>query len=233
MAFLVPPRRPSRERLDDPGLSAAEMRLSLADLRMVNRRWGASRAIERHLRSRVASWPDARVAVLDVGAGSGDVSLRLRRSLSRAGLRATVVALDRQWRHLAAGRSLGGGTPPLPVAADAFALPFPDGAFDFAVSTLFLHHFSPEENRRLLAEFRRVSRRGFAALDLRRHRIPELFVSLAGRVLFRTRISVEDGAASVRQAYTPEEVLEVARAVDAHARAERVFPFRFLVWGGA
>ena len=233
MSFFVPPRRPSRERLDDPSLPAGEMRRSLADLQLVNRRWGASRALERHLRSRARSLTGARVAVLDVGAGSGDVAGRLRRSLSDAGLHATVVALDLQWRHLAAGRTLAAGGPPSPVAADAFALPFPDGAFDFAVSTLFFHHFSPEENRRLLAEFRRVSRRGFAALDLRRHRFPELFVSLAGRLLFQARISIEDGAASVRQAYTPDEALEVARSVDARARARRVFPFRLLVWGGA
>ena len=233
MSFLVPPRRPSRERLDDPGLPAGEMRRSLDDLRLVNRRWGASRALERHLCARMRSQPGARVAVLDVGAGSGDVAARLRESLSNAGLEATIVALDLQWRHLAAGRSLAGGAPPAPVAADAFALPFPDGAFDFAVSTLFFHHFSPEENRRLLAEFRRVSRRGFAALDLRRHRVPELFVSLFGRLLFQARISVEDGAASVRQAYTPDEALDVARSVDADARARRIFPFRLLVWSGA
>jgi hypothetical protein len=232
MTLLVPPRRPSRERLDDPELPAEEMRLSLADLRLVNRSWGASRAMERHLLARARSLPGGRVAVLDIGAGSGDVASRLRRALSGAGLHATVVALDLQWRHLAAGRAIADGGPPAPVAADAFALPFADGAFDFAVSTLFLHHFSPEQNRRLLAEFSRVSRRGFAALDLRRHRIPELFVSIAGRAFFQARISIEDGAASVRQAYTPDEALSVARSVDARARARRVFPFRLLLTGG-
>lgn len=233
MTWLVPARRPSRERLDDPGLPADEMRRSLEDLRLVNRSWGASRALERHLLARARTLPAGRISILDAGAGSGDVASRLRRSLAKAGRDATVVALDLQWRHLAAGRAMTEGGPPAPVAADAFRMPFPSGAFDFAVSTLFFHHFSPDENRRLLGELARVSRHGFAILDLRRHRLPELFVRLAGPALFRARISVEDGAASVRQAYTPAEAESVGRAVDPRSRACRVFPFRLLLTGGA
>ena len=96
------------------------------------------------------------------------------------GGRARVVALDLQWRHLAAGRALCGPARPPAVGADAFRLPFPDGAFDFAVSTLFMHHFSPPENRALLSEFLRVARQGFAVLDLRRHVLPTLTLEVAG-----------------------------------------------------
>jgi SAM-dependent methyltransferase len=232
MSPFVPPRRPSRERLDDPGLPAEEMRRSLADLDLVNRRWGASRALERHIRARAGALGRSSVSVLDVGAGSGEVAWRLASRLREAGLAARIVALDLQWRHLAVGRSTGAAFATSPVAGDALALPFRDGAFDFVVSTLFWHHFSPAENRRLLAEVRRVATLGFAMLDVRRHRLAELFVALAGRAIFRTRVSVDDGVASVRQGYTPDEALAVARDVDPASTAFRVFPFRFLVAGG-
>ncbi|MFY9552670.1 MAG: methyltransferase domain-containing protein [Thermoanaerobaculia bacterium] len=232
MSLLVPPRRPAREHLDDPDLAPDEMRRSLEDLRLVNRRWGASRALERHIVERARALGRNRVSILDVGAGSGEAASRLRGALGRAGLSADVLALDIQWRHLAVGRLMGASGGPPAVTADAFRMPFRDGAFDFSVSTLFFHHFSPAENRRLLAELGRVARHGFAMLDLRRHRVPELFVALAGRAIFRARISVEDGVASVRQAYTPSEALAVARAVDPRSTARRVFPFRILVAGG-
>jgi SAM-dependent methyltransferase len=232
MSFLVPPRRPSLERLDDPSVPSDEMRRSLEDLCLVNRRWGGSRALERHLVPRARALGGRRVSILDVGAGSGDVAGGLRQALSAAGCDAFVVALDLQWRHLAAGRGILRQAPAASVTADAFQLPFADGAFDFAVSTLFFHHFSPEENRSLLREFGRVARVGVAVLDLRRHRLPELFVALVGRAVFRARISVEDGRASVRQAYTPEEALAVARPVWPGSRARRVFPFRWLLTGG-
>ena len=100
------------------------------------------------------------------------------------------------------------------------------------MSTLFFHHFSPAQNRDFLVEVRRVARLGFAMLDVRRHRLAELFVALAGRAIFRTRVSVEDGVASVRQGYTPDEALAVAREVEPRSRAQRIFPFRILLAGG-
>lgn len=211
------------------------MRRNLEDLRLVNAHWGGSRALERHLSERIRALGNLPVRILDVGAGSGDVAGRLEKRLRARGHRVAVVASDLQWRHLRAGRAMESPSAraPLAVAADAFRLPLGDGAFDFAVSTLFFHHFSPEENRALLEEMTRVARRGIALLDLRRHCAPALFVSLAGPFVFRSPVSVRDGLASVRQAYTVPEALSIARAAVPGARARRIFPFRWLVTGGA
>jgi ubiquinone/menaquinone biosynthesis C-methylase UbiE len=165
--------------------------------------------------------------VLDVGAGSGDVSRRLARSLAGAGHPATVFAWDLQWRHLVAGRRMAGDALPS-ISADAFTIPFADRSVDWIVSTLFFHHFSPEENGHLLAAFARVARHGFALLDLTRHALPLAFISIAGR-LFKTRVSLCDGISSVRQAYTPDEARQIAQAAVSGARVDRVFPFRYLL----
>jgi len=238
MPLVLSRRRPSAERLDDPRLSPEEMRRSLEDLRLVNRRWGASRALARHLLGRVdGARSGTRIRIVDVGAGSGDVARGLEARLRRAGRDARVAAVDLQWRHLTAGRAMARdrafGAPPPAVAADGLRLPFPDGAFDFSVSTLFFHHFSPEENASILGELCRVARLGFAVLDLRRSLVPLAVVAAAGPFVFRARVSVEDGVASVRQAYTPAEAEAIARRVAPDARAERVFPYRFLLHGGA
>ncbi len=230
MSLLVPARRPGHELLDDPALPDTEMRRSLEDIDLVHRRWGAARALLAYLVPRVSALGRS-ARILDVGAGSGSVADRLGRALNRAGPRARVVALDRQWRHLAAGRRLCRGRPPA-VGADAFRLPFADGAFDYAISTLFLHHFSPDENRAMLREFLRVAREGFAVLDLRRHLVPTLALALAGRTVFRTHVSVRDGVTSLRQAYTREEAGALARSASASGRAVDVFPFGMLVTGG-
>ncbi|HEX4439769.1 MAG TPA: methyltransferase domain-containing protein [Thermoanaerobaculia bacterium] len=235
MSLLVPPRRPAAERLDDPRLPSDEMRRSLEDIRLVNRRFGGLPSLARHVLDRVRppAGRGARALVLDVGAGSGDVARRLEATLRRAGCNARVFALDLQWRHLAAGRTMSADEPAPAVAANAFRLPLADESVDFAVSTLFFHHFSPAENAAILRELTRVARRGFAVLDLRRNLVPWAFVAVVGRAIFRARISVADGMASVRQAYTPEEAEAIARGVARGSRARRVFPYRFLLEGGA
>src|SRR6202022_3030395 len=98
--------------------------------------------------------------------------------------------------HLRAGSAGARGLSA--VAGDAFLLPLGDAGVDWIVSTLVFHHFSPQENVRLLREFARVARCGFALLDLRRHLFPLLFVSIAGPLLFKSRASVAYGPVSVR-----------------------------------
>jgi hypothetical protein len=233
MDLFVPPRRPSRELLDDPALPTDEMARSLRDLEYVNRRWGASRALARHLIPRMRGSGERSFTLLDVGAGSGAASATLAAQLARARLDVRVVAADLQWRHLAAGRSRLPNGRALALGADAFRLPFPDAAADWAVSTLFFHHFSPQENVRLLRELARVARKGFALLDLRRHLFPLLFVTLAGRFAFESHASIHDGAVSVRQAYTQAEAEEITRSAVPGSRVERVFPYRLLISGAS
>ena len=216
--------------LDDPELPAAQMCESLEDLELVRRRWGAARALVRYLSPRVRGLR-RRARILDVGAGSGAPAENLRRALAERGAAAKITALDRQWRHLLAGRRRLCRRGPPAVGGDAFRLPFRDGTFDFAVSSLFLHHFSPAENRALLREFLRVAREGFAILDLRRHLVPALALEFAGRVLFRTHVSIRDGVASIRQAYTLDEATALARSASPTGRADPVFPFGLLLTG--
>jgi hypothetical protein len=56
-------------------------------------------------------------------------------------------------------------------------------------------------------------------------------VSLAGRVLFETRVSLLDGRASVLQAYTPMEADRIAAEAVPGACAEPHFPYRILIRG--
>jgi ubiquinone/menaquinone biosynthesis C-methylase UbiE len=229
LTLFVSRRRPSRERLDEPDLSLEEMARSLEDLDFVNRFWGNARVLARRIRPTLRARPSSRFIVLDVGAGAATLSRDLADRLGRAGVPVSVVALDLQWRHLAAGRTrCHDGCGPA-VAADAFALPFPDGSADWIVSTLFFHHFSPPENVRLLRELSRVARGGLALLDIRRSLLPLLFVSLAGRIAFKSRVSLEDGLASVRQAYTAREARQFAAEALPGARVELVFPSRLMI----
>lgn len=238
MSLLVPARKPARELLDDVDLPSDEMARSLRDLDLVNASWGGGGALLDHLVRGMRAAPrpvsggvgDGRFVVLDIGAGSGGVSRSIARRLDRERLRAAVVPVDLQWRHLAAGRSTNDARLAA-LCADAFTLPFADRSADWIVSTLVFHHFSPEQNRRMLAEVARVARRGFAMLDLRRHLFPWIFVSLAGRLVFETPVSLHDGKASVLQAYTPDEAREIAVAAVPGAKVERVFPYRILITG--
>ena len=75
-------------------------------------------------------------------------------------------------------------------------------------SSLFLHHLEPEQVRQFLDEALRVARLAVLIHDLRRHWL-HWIVSYAGAPLFQSRLTRHDAPASVRRAYTSEEISEM------------------------
>ena len=107
-------------------------------------------------------------AVLEVGCGSGALSIRLA---ADHGLAVTAVDVDpdeiRSAREKASRASRAGLKPEF-LVADVAALPFDDASFDLVVSTFSMHHW--DDKQAGLAEVWRVLRPGSRALiwDLRR-----------------------------------------------------------------
>jgi SAM-dependent methyltransferase len=108
-------------------------------------------------------------AVLEVGCGSGALSIRLA---ADHGLAVTAMDVDpdeiRRARENAARVASAGRAKPDFVVADVARMPFGDASFDLVVSTFSMHHWDDKEAG--LAEVCRVLRPGSRALiwDLRR-----------------------------------------------------------------
>jgi ubiquinone/menaquinone biosynthesis C-methylase UbiE len=167
--------------------------------------------------------------VLDVATGSADIPLHVARWARSRGVRMQVVATDNHPGTLEMARERTAGDPDVTVeAADALALPYPDGAFDVALCSCALHHFDAEEDAvQVLRELDRVSRVGLIVNDLRRSRPALLGVRLLAATLWRRHAYARhDGPLSVRRSFTPAELRDLARAAglpDARVHAHPVF----------
>jgi len=214
----------SNELLDEDRGTAEEIRTSLDDLWRINRHLGgvtSSLRLLDHFFSRAGPHP---VRVLDVGSGDTRLAARLKEELLRRKIPAEFFVLDRRITHLDAGRPFAPGL--RPVVADVFALPFLENSFDLVTCNLFLHHFSGEQAQFLLRCLARVAREAVLIDDLERHLLPYIFIRLA-MPFTRSRITRNDGPASVRQAYTREELAEMATCAGFREfEAERIPPFR-------
>ena len=193
------------ELLDEDAGSPAEVAASFVDLRHINDWFGGTRTTVTLLERIARAMGRSRLSLLEVGAGAGDMPLRAARALRSKGYELEVSLLDRKWSHLPQN-----GVPS--VAGDALALPFHDESFDVVSCTLLAHHFEPDELPRFVREALRVCRRAVLINDLIRSRIHTGLV-YAGLPLFRSRITWHDAPASVRRAYTCEEMREMLRGV--------------------
>ncbi|HWW76758.1 MAG TPA: methyltransferase domain-containing protein, partial [Pyrinomonadaceae bacterium] len=119
------------------------------------------------------------------------------------------------------------------LQADALALPFADGAFDYVMCSLFTHHFPDDACVRVLREMSRVARRRVYCIDLHRHPVAYYFYTTIGRLLLHNRLVREDGALSILRAFRPRELRSLAeRAGLPDSKVERRFPYRLVLSAG-
>jgi len=189
------------ELLDDDLGTAAEIAASLADLRRIND-WFGGTPTTIALLCRVADASGCRqLSMLEVGAGTGGVPLAAKKALARQDIELRITLMDRIWSHLPADGTAS-------IAGDALHLPFRNGAFDVVSCSLFAHHFEPDELQLFACEALRVCRRAVLINDLIRSRVHLALVYL-GLPLFRSHITWHDAPASVRRAYTMDEMREL------------------------
>jgi len=229
------PRAAGAERMDEPGQDPAELGRSLADLRGVNRWLGGYRVVLHHLGRLAARHPRPAYRVLDVATGSADIPLRVAAWARSRGTRMEIVATDLHPTTLDWARRHAAGDADVRVEpADALHLPYDDGAFDFVLCSTAFHHFDAREQLlRVLGEMDRVARIGGIVNDLRRSRPALLGARLLAATVWRAHpVTRHDGPLSVRRAFTPGELGELARAATLPAaRVHAHVPFRVaLTW---
>jgi ubiquinone/menaquinone biosynthesis C-methylase UbiE len=226
-------RRPTLELLDTDSGTPAEVEGSLRDLQSFNQRLGGVSTTRDLIHSVSRRTGKTNFALLEIAAGTGFVPIQAGRDLTRDGLNLDVTLLDRAPTHLPRNGSTR------KVAADALSIPFSSSAFDLVSCTLFLHHLAPEEVVNFARESLRVSRVAVLVNDLVRHPL-HLALAYAGVPIYRSRITRNDAPASVKQAYTLEEISGFFRSAGAaRVDTQKHFLFRMgvIAWksvpGGA
>lgn len=215
------------ELLDSDSGTPVEIATSLSDLRRINQ-WFGGVATAQSAVEHIAGKTGARaLSLLEVAAGAGDVPRMAAERLQRRGLEIEVTLLDRASSHLRHRRNGVAA-----VAADALALPFADASFDLVSCCLFAHHLGPQEVVRFVNEGLRVCRLAVVINDLIRHPL-HLALVYAGQPLYRSRLTQHDARASVKAAYTPEEMYEILKPTSARevvVRRHYLFRMGVVVW---
>jgi ubiquinone/menaquinone biosynthesis C-methylase UbiE len=218
--------------MDAPGADPALVRKSLRFLRRVNRLFGYTRSTLSHLDRFSRTWkPGERIRIIDFATGSADLPRAILRWAERRGFDVRVVGVDLHATTAASARAATRDDPRIEIVrANVLALPFADESFDYATTSLFLHHLDDDDVVRVLAAMSRVARRGIIAGDLVRHRRAYAGVTLL--TCLANPIDRHDGPASVAQAFTRDEILLLRdRAGAGFASYFEHFGHRFVLAG--
>src|SRR5437870_1117180 len=219
------------ENIDKGTCTPEEYEGCLVELRRVNEWLGDVSALRDSLLKEIAHAKLKSFSVLDVGAGSGEL-LRVAAKWAReTDRRASFVGLELNERSATAILEESPQFPEISsVRGDAFRLPFCEGEFDYAICSLFTHHFRDERVIDLLREMGRVAGRGIFVIDLHRDPVAYYFYTTVGRLFLHNRLIREDGALSILRSFKPDELERLGHAAGLSSVAvEKHFPSRLVL----
>ena len=213
------------ERIDTGDYTPEEYATFLHEIRFINRYLGDARALRKSLFKDIESKRLLEFSLLDVACGSGELLRETAKFARRTGKVARLTGIDLHALSFLANEA----SPPniSYVRGNAFRLPFPDDAFDYAISSLFFHHLRDEQIPLVLSEMARVTRRGVFIIDLHRHPAAYYLYKMFCLAFKISPLVKQDGALSVLKGFRPGELLEFAN--ESAARVTRVAPFRIVM----
>lgn len=221
------------EHLDKGDYTAEEYEGCIVELQRVNRYLGDAGALRRGLLREIERARLSYFSLLDVGAGSGEL-LRVAAAWAReTKRRALLVGLELNARSARAILEESDDFSFISsVRGDALRLPFSDDRFDYAMCSLFTHHFKDEQVVAVIKELSRVARRRVFVIDLHRHPLAYYLYTTVGHLFLYNRLIREDGALSILRGFRPAELRALAERSDLKDVAvSRRFPYRLVLSG--
>ena len=222
------------ERIDTGDYTPEEYDRFLREIGFINRVLGDRRALGKTLLREIENENLSDFSVLDVGAGSGELLRAIAVFTRKTNRKSRLCGLELNERSAKAIIEESKDFAEIAaVRADAFRLPFADNSFDYAICSLFTHHFIDENVVKIVSEMNRVSRRKIFVIDLHRHRAAYFSYKLFCRAFRISRLVREDGSLSVLRSFTPNELQSIGeKAGLKEVRVKRIAPFRLVLEGG-
>jgi SAM-dependent methyltransferase len=196
------------EMMDRPQPVSPELERDLEHIRQLNCWFGSYRLVLSFIRRWIK--PGARIRIVDLATGSGDIPRLIIDYARNIGALVEIDAVDRQPATLQIAEELSGEYPEI-FYREANILEWDDAqAYDLALCTLTLHHFSNEDAVKLLRRCHKLSKRFVLVSDLRRGFLLRAGVYMLTALIFREPMTRFDARLSAQRAFSFVEMRELA-----------------------
>ena len=223
------------ERIDTGDYTPEEYERFLREIRFINRFVGDVWALEKTLLREIEKRDLQTFSVLDIGAGSGELLRVIAKFARKQKRKAILFGLELNTRAACAILEESKNFDEIKaIRGDALNLPFADKSFDYAICSLFTHHFTDEKVVEILSEMARISRQKIYVIDLHRHETAYRFYKIFCAVFRISPLVREDGSLSILRSFVPQELEKFGR--EAHLTGISVtkyFPSRLVLQGNA
>lgn len=216
------------EEMDQQTTSRETYARCLRDLAQVNRVTMTHRSTLQFLNRATRDLPPgAKISILDVACGHGDLLRAIYRWADKRGLAATLEGIDLNPRS--AEVAIAATPPDMAIGyrtGDVFTYT-PSPPPDLIVTSQFTHHLTDAEIITLLHWLDRHATRGWFIADLQRHAIAYYGFPVLARIAFWHRIVRQDGQISIARSFSRADWQGLLAQAGIQANIRWNFPFRY------
>jgi 2-polyprenyl-3-methyl-5-hydroxy-6-metoxy-1,4-benzoquinol methylase len=217
------------EMMDRPQPVSVELENDLKRIRQLNRWFGSYRLVLSFIRRWIE--PGSCMRIVDLATGSGDIPRLIVDYARSIGGHIEIDAVDRQPATLEIARKLSVGYPEISYREASILEWNSDHAYDVALCSLTLHHFSDQDAVSLLRRCRALSQKFVLVSDLRRGFLLRVGVHLLTALIFRESMTRFDARLSAERAFSFSEMRSLAACAGWRNFGHKKFRFaRQAIW---
>ena len=204
-------RSPENEIMDDFELSGEILTQSLEQIALINRWLGGDRITRNGIKALLQD-VQRPITIVDIGCGGGHMCRAVAKWASRSNKELKIIGVDANQTTIDYARQHSTKFDNISYhCANLFDPNFQLEAFDIAICTLTLHHFSEQEILQLLKTISQKAKLGIVINDLHRSRVAYmLFKALSNSARFNSMVK-HDGCISILSGFKRKDLKQISQ----------------------
>jgi 2-polyprenyl-3-methyl-5-hydroxy-6-metoxy-1,4-benzoquinol methylase len=195
------------ELMDDLSCDGEVLKQTLAELKTINRLLGGNKVTTQGLKKLLKDHDSASVSIADVGCGGGDMLQVMQRWGDKEGMDLTFLGIDANPHIIQLAGEKFSATPHISFEVEnVLSESFHQKPIDIVTCTLFTHHFTDVELKRMFASFLKKAKVGVVVNDLHRHPLAYYSIKYLTKFFSKSPMVIHDAPLSVQRGFTKREL---------------------------
>ncbi len=188
--------------MDDFSIQDERIDQALKELQVANKYLGGISTTKEGLNYLIDRRNHKNLSVLDVGAGASDILQYLSNNFHVFNI--AGFDLNKRTCRILRAKSIKNI-----ICADSLNIPIKEKQFDVIHASLFFHHFTEEQIKKMISEFLKISRTGIIINDLRRTVFALLGIKIISSLFSKSEMFKNDGPLSVRRGFEKSDWVKI------------------------
>lgn len=202
------------ELMDDLFCDGDELRQTLAELKTINRLLGGNHVTTDGIKKLIKNHPPGPIRIADIGCGGGDMLQVMQNWGKKTKREFKFLGIDANPHIIQFAKEKFSEIPNISFEVEnVLSDSFHRQPVDIVTCTLFTHHFTDEELKRMFASFFKKANLGVVINDLHRNPFAYYSIKYLTKLFSKSPMVIHDAPLSVQRSFKKSELFQLFQGI--------------------